>query len=121
SPLILLIADDSTAGTFWRQDTAAGPVLERGPELVRAARIAGSSLHLTGDTSSARDLEVWAPAGVRSVIWNGAPVTTRPTSAGSPGRARSDERGEPARDAAARGTHPGPPPRPDARHVAIRA
>ena len=39
--LHLLIADDDTAGTFWRQDTAAGPVLERGPELVRTASIAG--------------------------------------------------------------------------------
>jgi beta-galactosidase GanA len=82
-PLTLLIADDSTAGTFWRQDTAAGAVLERGPELVRAARVAGSSLALRGDTSAPSDLEVWAPVGVHSVRWNGAQVRTRPTSSGS--------------------------------------
>ena len=33
--LTLLLADDTTAGTFWRQDTPAGAVLERGLELVR--------------------------------------------------------------------------------------
>ena len=27
--LTLLLADTTTAGTFWRQDTLAGPVLER--------------------------------------------------------------------------------------------
>jgi hypothetical protein len=37
SPLMLLLADEQTAGTFWREDTAAGPVLVRGPELVRTA------------------------------------------------------------------------------------
>ena len=29
-PLLLLLADKATAETFWRQDTAAGPVLVRG-------------------------------------------------------------------------------------------
>jgi beta-galactosidase GanA len=81
--LLLLIADDNTAGTFWRQDTAAGPVLERGPELVRTAAINGSTLTLTGDTSQPSDLEVWAPSQVQQVSWDGATVTTRPTAAGS--------------------------------------
>src|SRR5581483_1091710 len=34
-PLTLLLADQDTADRFWREDTAAGPVLVRGPSLVR--------------------------------------------------------------------------------------
>ncbi len=41
-PLTLLLADTTTADTFWRQDTAAGPVLEQGPELVRTATVHGA-------------------------------------------------------------------------------
>ncbi len=81
--LLLLIADDDTAGTFWRQDTAAGPVLERGPELVRTASIAGDSLTLTGDTSQPSDLEVWAPSQVHQISWDGSAVGVHPTAAGS--------------------------------------
>ncbi|HMC71715.1 MAG TPA: hypothetical protein VKJ07_21335, partial [Mycobacteriales bacterium] len=36
-PLLLLLADKATAETFWRQDTAAGPVLVRGTHLLRTA------------------------------------------------------------------------------------
>jgi hypothetical protein len=81
--LTLLIADQATADSMWRQDTAAGPVLERGPALVRTATAAGSTLALTGDTAAASSLEIWAPAAMSTVTWNGAPVTTRVTSAGS--------------------------------------
>src|SRR5450755_262692 len=81
--LLLLLADQSTADTMWRQDTAAGPVLERGPALVRTAAITGSTLALTGDTAAAAALEVWAPPAVTSVTWNGAAVATRITSVGS--------------------------------------
>jgi hypothetical protein len=72
--LTLLLADNTTANTFWRQDTAAGPVLEQGPELVRTATITGAALHLSGDTSAATTINLWAPAGVKSVIWNGQQV-----------------------------------------------
>ncbi len=82
-PLLLLLADDTTAGTFWRQDTSAGPVLERGPELVRTAATAGDSLRLAGDTAQPSDLEVWAPPTVDSVTWNGEPIPVAPTSSGS--------------------------------------
>ena len=61
-PLLLLIADDDAAATLWRDDTAAGPVIVRGPELVRTAEQSGGTLDLTGDTTTAADLEVWAPA-----------------------------------------------------------
>jgi beta-galactosidase GanA len=73
--LTLLLADEPTAGTFWRQDTAAGPVLERGPELVRTAQVRGSALMLTGDTNAPTELAVWAPPQVRYVLWNGHLVT----------------------------------------------
>ncbi|HEY0805573.1 MAG TPA: hypothetical protein VGD84_10925 [Pseudonocardiaceae bacterium] len=43
-PLTLLLADDATADTFWRLDTATGPVLVRGPELVRTATVSGPAL-----------------------------------------------------------------------------
>jgi beta-galactosidase GanA len=82
-PLLLLLADDDTAGTFWRQDTSAGPVLERGPELVRTASVSGSRLQLTGDTAQPSDLEVWAPSGVDAVTWNASPASVAPTASGS--------------------------------------
>jgi beta-galactosidase GanA len=82
-PLTLLIARQSFADTLWRQDTSAGPVLERGPQLVRTAVVRGSTLTLTGDTSAASSLEIWAPASITAVTWNGASIAIRRTSAGS--------------------------------------
>ena len=83
-PLLLLLADDTTAGTFWRQDTSAGPVLERGPELVRTATAGpGATLALTGDTTTTTDLELWAPASVHHVTWNGDTVPVTATGSGS--------------------------------------
>jgi beta-galactosidase GanA len=76
SPLTLLLADSDTAGTFWRQDTAAGPILESGPELVRGATVTGATLALRGDTDAATELRIWAPARVHRVTWNGTPVRT---------------------------------------------
>jgi beta-galactosidase GanA len=96
--LTLLLADTTTANGFWRQDTAAGPVLEQGPELVRTATVAGSFLRLTGDTSAATTMKVWAPPRVRTVTWNEATV---------PGSARND----PAQGSAIATAHlPGPVP-----------
>jgi beta-galactosidase GanA len=82
-PLTLLLADQTTADTFWRVDSAAGPVLVRGPSLVRTARAQGTTLELTGDTDAPADLEVWAPFPVDTLTWNGTPVTVRPTGRGS--------------------------------------
>nr|WP_277348492.1 beta-galactosidase [Planctomonas sp. JC2975] len=82
SPFTLLIADQDTADTFWQQDTAAGTVLERGPELVRTASVSGFTLKLTGDTKDAGDLQVWAPADVNAVTWNGDAVTTAAGASG---------------------------------------
>jgi beta-galactosidase GanA len=81
-PLLLLLAADSVADTFWRLDTANGPVLVRGPELLRTAAVAGRRVELTGDTKDAASLEVWAPHAAE-VTWNGARVRTGSTAAGS--------------------------------------
>jgi hypothetical protein len=77
--LTLLIADEDTAATFWRVDSEAGPVLVRGPELVRTAHAAGPVLALTGDTTAPADLEVWGPRRALAVTWNGSLVPARPT------------------------------------------
>ncbi|HZJ66060.1 MAG TPA: beta-galactosidase [Kofleriaceae bacterium] len=79
----LLIARQSFADAMWRQDTSAGPILIRGPQLVRTATVSGSTLALTGDTAAASSLEIWAPAAISAVTWNGAAISMRRTSAGS--------------------------------------
>jgi len=73
-PLELLLADSDTASTFWRVDTQDGPILARGPYLVRSAESRGSTLRLRGDASTAGPLEVFAPRRVRAVYWNGERV-----------------------------------------------
>jgi beta-galactosidase GanA len=82
-PLLLLIGSEQAAQTFWRQDTGAGTVLERGPALVRDAKIRGTTLALTGDTSQASELEVWTTADASKVTWNGESVVTMKTPSGS--------------------------------------
>jgi beta-galactosidase GanA len=82
-PMLLLIADTNTAEDFWPESTAAGPVLVEGGYLVRTAQAFGGALALTGDTSQAGPLTVWAPPGLTSVTWNGQPVTTTRGSDGS--------------------------------------
>ncbi|MGA7714035.1 MAG: beta-galactosidase [Rhizomicrobium sp.] len=83
APLLLLLADEQEAQSFWRQDTPAGGVLERGPALVRTASIKGVALALTGDTAAPSDLEVWAPPRVRQIIWNDGSLATQSTDSGS--------------------------------------
>jgi beta-galactosidase len=73
-PLELLVADSGTASTFWRVDTSSGPVLVRGPYLVRAAVQDGVTLRLRGDADRESPLEVFARPQVQNVLWNGAPV-----------------------------------------------
>ncbi len=82
-PLLLLIADKPTAETFWRQDTAAGPVLVRGTHLLRTAVSGadGRRLALTGDNGSDPSLEVFSSAS--RATWNGQPVQTTSTPSGS--------------------------------------
>lgn len=83
APLLLLLADDETSGRLWRYDTPSGPVLVRGPALLRTAMVRGSAVHLTGDTVEAADLEVWGPRGVSEVVWNQGTLRTTATTSGS--------------------------------------
>jgi beta-galactosidase GanA len=70
APLTLLVADDDTAATIWRH----GDVIVAGPALLREARLTRDSVLLTGDIDEATDIQVWAPSGVREIVWNGRSV-----------------------------------------------
>jgi beta-galactosidase len=76
--LVLLLADEQETAHWWRQDTAAGSVLVRGPSLLRTAEVDGATLKLTGDSTEATSIEVLADAG--NVTWNGrrTAVTSAP-------------------------------------------
>ncbi|MFJ6676941.1 beta-galactosidase [Actinosynnema sp. NPDC091369] len=80
-PVLLMLGTDETAAGFWRQDTAAGPVLVRGPSLVRSAEVRGDRLVLRADTDRAGEVEVFAP--VRHLSVGGRPVAVRRTAGGS--------------------------------------
>lgn len=82
-PLLLLVGDKATAETFWRQDTATGPVLVRGTHLLRTATglDGGDTVALTGDNADDQDIEVFTTAG--HVTWNGRALDTRATGTGS--------------------------------------
>jgi beta-galactosidase GanA len=80
-PLLLLLGTDEAAAGFWTQQTDAGPLLVRGPHLLRSAATSGTTLALTGDTSAAGDLEVFSTAA--AVSWNGKQVQATKTSSGS--------------------------------------
>jgi beta-galactosidase GanA len=81
-PLTLLLADKPTAETFWRQDTAAGPVLVRGTHLLRTAAMDGDKLALTGDNGDDPGIEVFTTA--RNVTWNGQPVSANTIPVAAP-------------------------------------
>jgi beta-galactosidase GanA len=72
--LELLLADGDAASTFWRVETRGGPILARGPYLVRTAEQVGPSLRLRGDAAQAGPLEVFARSDVQEILWNGALV-----------------------------------------------
>lgn len=72
--MLLLIADEKTSFNMWRQDTAAGPVLQMTPALVRSARFENGALALTGDTSADATLDIWGPP-VTSATFNGEALT----------------------------------------------
>ncbi|MET8082255.1 beta-galactosidase [Streptomyces sp. NPDC005303] len=82
-PLLLLVGDKATAKTFWRQDTATGPVLVRGTHLLRTAtsRDGGRTVALTGDNADDKNIEVFTSAD--HVTWNGKALKTRTTDTGS--------------------------------------
>lgn len=71
APLLLLIGTDEVAAQYWQPQP---DVLVRGPELVRSASVQGPVVALTGDTTAATSIEVYAPSPVRIVTWNNVPV-----------------------------------------------
>ncbi|MGW7222702.1 glycoside hydrolase family 35 protein [Streptomyces sp. NPDC054826] len=83
TPMVLLFVDDAGAQRMWPYETPSGPLLVHGPALLRSATVRGSTLHLTGDTVGETGLEVWAPRGTTAVTWNGRPVRTTVSRAGS--------------------------------------
>ncbi|MHC3453310.1 glycoside hydrolase family 35 protein [Streptomyces prasinus] len=83
TPMLLLFADDATAQRLWPHETPSGPLLVYGPPLLRSAALRGSTVHLTGDITGETGLEVWAPRGITAVTWNGRPVRTTVSRAGS--------------------------------------
>jgi beta-galactosidase GanA len=90
-PLLLLLGTSATAASFWRLDTAAGPVLVRGTSLARSARVAGDTVMLHADTAAAGDVEVFGPASARRLVvgsgqlaaTHGGQVRVRRTASGS--------------------------------------
>jgi beta-galactosidase GanA len=83
APLIVLLADDDAAVGLWPRDTDAGSVLVSGPALVRTVRVTGRSVHLTGDTTAASDLQVWSTGTIRALVWNGQDIAVTATRSGS--------------------------------------
>ncbi|GAA2523558.1 MULTISPECIES: glycoside hydrolase family 35 protein [Streptomyces] len=83
TPMLLLFADDATALRLWPYETPSGSLLVYGPALLRSATVRGHTVHLTGDVVGETGLEVWAPRGVTAVTWNGRPVRTHLSRAGS--------------------------------------
>lgn len=84
TPLLLLLADDATADTYWRLDTPQGPVLASGPELLRTSAYGDGVLKLTGDTDKAANLHVVTGTPATSVTWNGRPANGALDSTGTP-------------------------------------
>jgi beta-galactosidase GanA len=81
-PLLLFLADDTAVATLWPRGTDAAAVLVSGPALVRDARITGTTVHLTGDTTAPSELTVWSPSRIRTVRWNGRHVPVTATALG---------------------------------------
>ena len=81
--LSLLVADYPTTATFWERSVASQQVLVTGPNLLRTAQLNSDTIELTGDLNAATTLEVFAPASINKVNWNGRPVNVQRTSFGT--------------------------------------
>jgi len=81
--LTLILADEAEAVRYWRHDSAAGPVLVRGPALLRRADAANGVLSLAGDVSERTPIELWGADAVRTISWNGKRLRLKGTAIGS--------------------------------------
>ncbi|WP_267382964.1 beta-galactosidase [Sphingomonas sp. GC_Shp_2] len=77
-PLLLLLADDQATEHLWRQETAAGPVLLLGSDLLRKVELTRGTLALHGDAGADPAIEIFA-ASATAVTWNGKRLATTPT------------------------------------------
>ncbi|MCA0755833.1 beta-galactosidase [Paenibacillus sp. N4] len=80
--LILWLGTDEEADRVWMNETERGPVLVRGPYLVRTASVSGNDLALMGDTDRSTEIEILAN-GISSVTWNGGKLPLAAAQDGS--------------------------------------
>ncbi|KAI0783507.1 glycoside hydrolase family 35 protein [Abortiporus biennis] len=86
----VLVVDKFTATSIWNPRTIPSfdlspdtpSILVKGPYVVRNATIIGSTLELVGDTNRTTSILVVAPSTVRSVHWNGSPVSMTKSNLG---------------------------------------
>ncbi|KRV48371.1 beta-galactosidase [Wenjunlia vitaminophila] len=81
--LTVLLTDRDAVATTWQLDTGADKVLVTGPDLARTARITGARLDLTGDTTDAVQVRVFAPRNITVLTWNGRNVSAQRDAAGA--------------------------------------
>jgi Beta-galactosidase jelly roll domain/Beta-galactosidase, domain 2/Beta-galactosidase, domain 3/NPCBM-associated, NEW3 domain of alpha-galactosidase len=68
---ILFLADTPTAEQMWSSATDDGPVLVRGPYLVRSMKVKNHTLILRGDTNANTSPQVLFPPTIKDVRWEG--------------------------------------------------
>ncbi|KAG5633692.1 hypothetical protein H0H81_005990 [Sphagnurus paluster] len=80
----------SLAYKFWAPTLSNDPIVTadkvvfvNGPYLVRSASFSGSTATISGDVDGTTALEIFAPAKVDKIVWNGKAVATQKTSYGS--------------------------------------
>lgn len=87
--LLLLIGTNEALRDVWRLNRRLGPVLVRGPYLLRTAAIspaanrANDVIRLTGDTDKPSGIEVFADPSIGRVSWNGGDISVTQTPSGS--------------------------------------
>ena len=74
--LTITFVDRDSIGSMWKvrgaKSSANVATLVFGADLVRGVRYDGATAHLSGSVSDTRTLQVYVPAGITAVTWNGA-------------------------------------------------
>ncbi|KAH8682618.1 putative beta-galactosidase B [Xylariales sp. PMI_506] len=80
----VVVLDRTSAYLFWSpqldsdsQFAENNTVLVQGPYLVRSAALKKDTLALTGDVANATSITVFAPQSVRTLTWNGKPLSLK--------------------------------------------
>jgi hypothetical protein len=74
NPVIPVSTSSANFAHYW-QFGSNETVLVGGPYLVRNATVSGSTLALRGDLNASTTLSIIAPTSIKSVTWNGQPVS----------------------------------------------